>query len=271
MPRGVRSTQLTRPVARSSLWATWSTVGQTRRGSCGWSWEWRPRGTPLPSRGTTRTSWCEHCRAARCASATVWRRLWPNSTLRRTNSERACVVGATAWSHTSSSMMGDWSSRMRGCPSATTGGPPAECERSPCTATPPARPTTSGCLCAIRGRSTIGGGPPCSMATRRRSRPNGSTGRCAWTPVACSADTSPRCVGPSVRLFRFPPSGSGTNPAVPSRRPIPTLCRAPRRGSTRREAGRISISRTSSDVESSRPVITGGSPCGTMLPPERWR
>ena len=29
-----------------------------------------------------------------------------------------------------------------------TGGPPAECERSHCTATPPARPTTSGCLCA---------------------------------------------------------------------------------------------------------------------------
>ena len=134
-----------------------------------------------------------------------------------------------------------------------TGGPPAECERSHCTATPPARPTTSGCLCAIRGRSTIGGGPPCSMATRRRSRPNGSTGRCAWTPVACSADTSPRCVGPSVRLFRFPPSGSGTNPAVPSRRPIPTLRRAPRRRSTRRGARRISIS---SDVLGRRVIET---------------
>ncbi|MEK8227435.1 metallophosphoesterase [Oerskovia sp. M15] len=55
------------------------------------------------------------------------------------------------------------------------------------TATPRARPTSSGCPCAIPGRTSTAAGPWCSTGTRPRPRPSGSTTPCASTRAACSA------------------------------------------------------------------------------------
>ena len=70
---------------------------------------------------------------------------------------------------------------------ATTAGRPAGCAASRCTATPPGRPTSTGCRCATRGPTTTAAGRWCSTATPRCPTRSGSTAPCAWTPAACSA------------------------------------------------------------------------------------
>jgi predicted kinase len=55
------------------------------------------------------------------------------------------------------------------------------------TATPPGRPTSSGCRCATRGRRSTAAGPRSSTATRRSRTPPGSTTPSAWTRVRSSA------------------------------------------------------------------------------------
>ena len=77
----------------------------------------------------------------------------------------------------------------------------------PLRARPPARPTSTGCRCATRGRRSTAARRWCSTATRRYRRRSGSTTRSASTPAACSAAASPRCATPS-----------GSSSSVPARR-----------------------------------------------------
>jgi len=59
--------------------------------------------------------------------------------------------------------------------------------RSPCTATPPARPTSTDCRCGCPGPATTAAGRWCCTGTRRRRTWSGSTTPCASTPAASSA------------------------------------------------------------------------------------
>ena len=64
---------------------------------------------------------------------------------------------ATAWSPTSCSTTAGSSSRTPASRRPTTAARPAGCAASRCTATRPARPTSSGCPCATRGRNDYRG------------------------------------------------------------------------------------------------------------------
>ena len=120
---------------------------------------------------------------------------------------------ATGWSPTSSSTTGVSSSPTPGSRRPTTAGRRGGSAASRCTATRPARPTSTGCPCATPGPRTTAAGRWCSTATRRCPSPPGSTTPCASTPAASSAVGSPRCATPRRSSSRCPPSASGTSPS----------------------------------------------------------
>ena len=91
--------------------------------------------------------------------------------------EPGASSSATTWSRTSSSTTAGSSSRTPGSRRPTTAARRAGCAASRCTATPPARPTSSACRCATRGPTTTAAGRWCSTGTRRRRSRSGSTTR----------------------------------------------------------------------------------------------
>jgi predicted kinase len=77
------------------------------------------------------------------------------------------------------------------------------CARSPCTATPAGRPTSSACPSDTRGPRTTAARRPCCTGTPRCPSRSGSTTRCASTRAACSAAASRRCGTPSGRSWPY--------------------------------------------------------------------
>lgn len=78
----------------------------------------------------------------------------------------------TSSATTSSTAAGSWSA-TRVCRRSTTAARPGASARTRCTATPPARPTSSACRCATRGRRTTGAARRWSTGTRPSRRPPG--------------------------------------------------------------------------------------------------
>ena len=173
--------------ARRSSSATSSTAAPTAPASCGWSWAWSPTATRSACPATTRTSSSARWTVATCRSATGSRRHWPSWPRRPRSSAPRSGRSATASSPTSSSTTAGSSSRTPASRRPTTVARPVGCGASRCTATPPARPTSSACPCATRGRRTTAAGRWCSTATRPRPSWSGSTTRCASTPASSSA------------------------------------------------------------------------------------
>ena len=123
---------------------------------------------------------------------------------------------STASSATTSSTAASWSSATPGCPRSTTAVRPAGSARTRCTATPPARPTSSACRCATRGPRTTGAGRPWSTATR--PVPYAIVDQQHHLPghrLPCSAASSPRCAGRSASWSTYRPSRSGTSRCKP--------------------------------------------------------
>ena len=96
-----------------------------------------------------------------------------------------------------------------------------------CTATPPARPTSTGCRCATRGPTTTAA--PATVVYGHTPMPAAGVGQqhaSASTPAASSAARSPRCATRSGSSSRCRPSGSTTSRSVRCRRrrprPAPT-------------------------------------------------
>ena len=79
------------------------------------------------------------------------------------------------------------SSLTPGSWSPITAGRPGGCDPSPSTVTPPARPTSTACPCATRGRSSTAARRWLPTVTPRCPRPNGSTTPSASTPAWSSA------------------------------------------------------------------------------------
>jgi protein phosphatase len=80
----------------------------------------------------------------------------------------SAMISSRTWYWTA----GAWLSPMPGSSRPITAGSPAGCAASRSTATPPARPTSSGCRCATRGRRSTAAAPSSSTGTRPpRSRP----------------------------------------------------------------------------------------------------
>lgn len=92
---------------------------------------------------------------------------------RATNSSRVYGSSSTGSSVTTSWTADASSSATRVCPRSTTAVRRAGCARTRCTGTRPARPTSSGCRCATRGRRTTGGGRPWCTATPPSPPPPG--------------------------------------------------------------------------------------------------
>ena len=156
---------------------------------------------------------------------------------------------ATGWSRTWCSTAAASSSPTPGSRRPTRAGRRGGCAASPCTATPPARPTSSACRSATRGRTTTAAGRWCSTATPRRPSRSGSTTRCAWTPAACSAASSPRCATRRRRSSPSRPSRSGTS--------RPSRSSWPRRRVRRRRARTTWPSPTCWASAASRPGCAG--------------
>ena len=101
---------------------------------------------------------------------------------------RGARRSSTGWSATTCSTAAGWSSRTPGSRRSTTAGRPAGSARSRCTATPPARPTSTACRCATRGpRTTAAAAMVVYGHTPGPRAPSGSTTPSAWTPAASSA------------------------------------------------------------------------------------
>ncbi len=90
--------------------------------------------------------------------------------------------------------------------------------RSRCTATPPARPTSTGSRSATRGRRSTAARRWSSTATPRSPRPSGSTTPSASTPASYSAASSPHCATRSGKSSPSRRRRSGTHPSGRSRR-----------------------------------------------------
>ncbi len=123
----------------------------------------------------------------RCSSPTASRRPWSSWSGRTTRSGSGCGGSSTGSSATTSSTAATWWCATPACPRSTTAARRAGCARTPCTATRPARPTSSGCPCATRGRRSTAAGRRSSTATPRCPARRGSTTRSAWTRAPCSA------------------------------------------------------------------------------------
>ena len=146
------------------------------------------QGTRCACPVTTRSSWYALSRAPTSRCPTAWPSHWRSSAAE----PRGLPQGVTGLHGRPDQPLRArrWQARRRSRRAAwspITAGRPGGCDPSPSTVTPPARPTSTGCPCATRGRSSTAARRWLSTATPRCPRPNGSTTPSASTPAWSSA------------------------------------------------------------------------------------
>ena len=166
----VTSTACTPRAVRPSSSATSSTAAPTAPACCAASCPWSSAGNALCVPGNHENKLGRYLKGRKVQHthglAETIEQL--DREERRTRSSASRYgSSSTGSSATTCWTAASWSSATPGCPRSTTAAPPAGSARTRCTATPPARPTSSACPCATRGPRTTAAAPPSSTATPR--------------------------------------------------------------------------------------------------------